>query len=87
MFDVAVIGLGMIGSAALRYLSQSQTGLRVIGIGPAEPSDWKTHAGTFASHYDQARLMRVTDADRIWATLAQRCRRNAAFEKSEEVER
>jgi sarcosine oxidase len=72
MFDVAVIGIGMIGSAALRYLSQPATGLRVLGIGPAEPADWATHQGAFASHYDQARITRITDPDWIWATLAQR---------------
>ena len=72
MFDIAVIGLGMIGSAALRYLSQPSTGLRTIGIGPAEPGDWASHQGAFASHYDQARITRVTDPDEIWAALAQR---------------
>ena len=72
MFDVAVIGIGMIGSAALRYLSKHETGLRVVGIGPAEPQDWATHQGAFASHYDQARITRITDPDTIWATLAQR---------------
>jgi sarcosine oxidase len=72
MFDVAVIGLGMIGSAALRYLSQPDTGLRVVGIGPAEPVDWTTHHGAFASHYDQARITRISDPDSTWATLAQR---------------
>ena len=30
MFDVAVIGLGMIGSAALRYLSQPDTVLAIV---------------------------------------------------------
>jgi sarcosine oxidase len=72
MFDVAVIGIGMIGSAALRYLSEQTTGLRVVGIGPAEPVDWSNHQGAFASHYDQARITRVADPDPIWATLAQR---------------
>jgi sarcosine oxidase len=72
MFDVAVIGIGMIGSAALRYLSDHTTGLRVVGIGPTEPADWTNHEGSFASHYDQARITRVSDPDRIWATLAQR---------------
>ena len=38
MFDVAVIGLGMIGSAALRYLSQPDTGLRAVGIGSVRAS-------------------------------------------------
>jgi sarcosine oxidase len=72
MFDIAVIGLGMIGSAALRHLSAPATGLRVAGIGPAEPGDWASHQGAFASHYDRARITRVTDPDRAWAILAQR---------------
>lgn len=72
MVDIAVIGLGMIGSAALRYLSRPETGLQVLGIGPDEPPEWATHNGAFASHYDQARITRVTDPDLIWATLAQR---------------
>jgi sarcosine oxidase len=72
MFDVAVIGLGMLGSAALRYLSQPDTGLSVLGIGPAEPENWSIHQGAFASHYDQARITRITDPDRVWATLARR---------------
>jgi sarcosine oxidase len=72
MFDIAVIGLGMIGSAALRHLSAPVNGLRVAGIGPAEPDDWATHQGAFASHYDRARITRVTDPDRAWAILAQR---------------
>lgn len=72
MYDVAVIGLGMMGSAALRYLSKPTTGLRVVGIGPGEPQEWTTYDGPFASHYDQARITRITDPDTIWATLAQR---------------
>lgn len=60
MFNVAVIGIGMIGAAALCYLSKPETGLRVVGIGPAEPQDWATHQGAFASRYDQARITRIT---------------------------
>jgi sarcosine oxidase len=71
-YDIAVIGLGLIGSAALRALSERGPGLRVLGVGPAEPSDWSSHAGPFASHYDHARITRVTDPDHIWASLARR---------------
>lgn len=69
-YDVAVIGNGMMGAAASRYLSQS--GLRVAAIGPGEPSDWQAHDGVFASHYDQGRITRIVDADPVWATLAAR---------------
>lgn len=71
-FDIAVIGLGMIGSAALRALAEGGAGLRVIGIGPPEPADWSRSDGPFASHYDHARITRVTDPDPIWAALAHR---------------
>lgn len=69
MFDFAVIGLGMIGSAALQYLSRHSR--NVIGIGPDEPPDYRSHMGVFSSHYDQARITRVLDNDLVWAKLAQ----------------
>jgi sarcosine oxidase len=68
--DIAVIGNGMIGAAATRYLSA--TGLRVAGIGPGEPENWKTHQGVFASHYDQGRITRIIDPDPVWGLLGKR---------------
>lgn len=68
MYKYAVIGRGLIGSAAARYLSGS--GDSVALIGPDEPSDWKRHQGVFASHYDAARLTRTLDTDPVWAKLA-----------------
>jgi glycine/D-amino acid oxidase-like deaminating enzyme len=68
--DVAVVGLGLVGAAALRHLSA--TGQRCVGIGPVEPSDWSTHDGVFASHYDSGRLTRRLDKRREWAVLAGR---------------
>lgn len=70
-FEVAVIGLGLIGSAACRHLSL-RFGTSVVGIGPPEPRDWEAHAGVFASHYDEARLTRVVDRDDVWSKLAAR---------------
>ncbi len=70
IYDVAVIGNGMIGAAASRYLSV--VGLQVAAIGPGEPADWKSHQGVFASHYDQGRITRVIDPDPIWGTLGKR---------------
>lgn len=68
--DVAVIGLGLIGSAALRHLAGS--GRSVVGVGPPEPADWSTHAGPFASHFDSGRITRRLDARFEWAELASR---------------
>ena len=69
-YDVAVVGNGMFGVAATRHLSAH--GLNVVAVGPAEPVDWQRHNGVFASHYDQARITRVIDADPVWAQLAAR---------------
>ena len=68
--DVAVIGNGLIGAAATRYLSAA--GLRVAGIGPGEPQNWQSHQGVFASHYDQGRITRIIDPDPVWGLLGKR---------------
>ncbi|MCB0224988.1 MAG: FAD-binding oxidoreductase [Anaerolineae bacterium] len=70
MFDAIVIGQGLMGSAATRYLSEHSPNVAVIG--PTEPDDWATHRGVFASHYDQGRITRILDADPVWALLAKR---------------
>ncbi len=71
VFDVAVVGLGLIGSAALRELAESG-GASVVGIGPAEPADRSTWDGPFASHHDSGRITRRLDARHEWAVLASR---------------
>ena len=70
MFDYVVVGAGLIGSAAARYLGERQQNVAVIG--PDEPQDWQTHQGVFASHYDQGRITRILDEDLVWGTLAKR---------------
>lgn len=69
-YDIAVIGNGLLGSAALRHLTVSCPELKVCGIGPAEPRDRKTHTGVFASHYDQGRITRILDPSPLWGKLA-----------------
>lgn len=65
-----VIGKGLLGAAATRHLSATQQ--RVALIGPDEPTDRARHQGVFGSHYDEGRITRALDPDRIWALLAQR---------------
>ena len=67
---IAVVGLGLIGSGALRHLAAS--GEEVVGIGPTEPPVLAVHDGVFASHYDSGRITRHLDARREWAVLAAR---------------
>ncbi len=68
--DVAVVGLGLIGSAALRHVANA--GLTAVGIGPGEPDVMADHDGPFASHFDSGRITRRIDARREWAVLASR---------------
>lgn len=69
-FKQIVIGCGMMGAAAAKYLARSAEGVAVIG--PDEPADSSSHAGVFASHYDEARITRTIDPDPVWALLANR---------------
>ena len=49
MHRVVVIGCGLFGSAATRYLAEQFDG--VLCVGPGEPQDKKAHGGVFGSHY------------------------------------
>ncbi|KAK3256972.1 hypothetical protein CYMTET_33931 [Cymbomonas tetramitiformis] len=70
--DVVVVGKGMIGTAAAKYLTQQNPEKKVICIGPDEPGTaaWKTRE-IFGMHYDEGRITRKTDPDATWAYLAQ----------------
>ena len=70
LFDVAVIGRGLIGSAAARHLAEA--GQRVVVVGPDEPADWSSWTGPFASHFDEGRITRVSDRDPVWSEVARR---------------
>lgn len=65
---VAVVGKGLIGSAAARHLAEA--GCEVTLIGPDEPADYRSHGGVFAAHYDPARITRIMDRDPLWAGWA-----------------
>ncbi|MBK9052737.1 MAG: FAD-dependent oxidoreductase [Chloroflexi bacterium] len=70
MFDYLVIGKGLMGSAAARYLSTHSP--HVLLIGPDEPTNYATHGGVFSSHYDEGRITRRLARDEVWAHLADR---------------
>lgn len=69
-FKYIIVGRGMLGSAAAKYLAWHSDGVALIG--PPEPANPSTHAGVFASHYDEARITRTIDPDPVWALLANR---------------
>lgn len=57
IYDVVVIGRGLIGSATARHLVKN--GELVCLIGPGEPVNHRTLTGVFGSHYDSGRIVRV----------------------------
>lgn len=65
---LAVIGRGLIGSAAARHLAEA--GHVVVLIGPSEPEVMATHPGVFASHYDEGRITRALDPDPFWSRVS-----------------
>ncbi|MBU53204.1 MAG: hypothetical protein CL920_31295 [Deltaproteobacteria bacterium] len=68
VFDCIVIGRGLMGAAAARHLQQS--GWTVLAIGPDEPQPDRLEESTvFASHYDQARVLRQLGQDDDWTWL------------------
>lgn len=68
MYRIAVIGRGLIGSAAARHLAETCDG--IVAIGPDEPEHRATHHGVFGSHYDEGRLTRIVDPSLAWAVTA-----------------
>jgi glycine/D-amino acid oxidase-like deaminating enzyme len=64
--DCMVIGKGLIGSAAARYLAKSFKDVLIAG--PDEPVNME-EGTVFSSHYDQARIQRITGTDEIWTLL------------------
>lgn len=69
-YDYIVVGKGLMGAAAARHLSARSSSIALIG--PDEPPDRSSHMGVFGSHYDEGRITRILDPDRIWALFAQR---------------
>jgi len=68
IYDSIVIGRGMIGSSAAKYLSQSKQ--NVLLIGPDEEISEKEGI-VFSSHYDQSRVQRIIGKDETWTMLNQ----------------
>lgn len=72
IFDIAVIGAGMFGSSAAKYLSLSKTNVALIGIEePINKSD-AVSSLAFGAHYDQARIARRLGWDEVWAVTDSR---------------
>lgn len=68
LYDVIVIGRGLFGCPAAKYLQMD--GLKTLLIGPAEPqpADFK-EAKVFSSHYDSGRVTRKIGKTKDWSKL------------------
>lgn len=66
IFDLILIGRGLVGTAAAKHFSMHNS--NVLLIGPDEPKDTES-ATVYASHYDQARIQRLIGIDDAWTKL------------------
>jgi sarcosine oxidase len=68
-YEIAVVGAGMFGSAAAKYLSQR--GAKVLIVGPAEPvgPGAAVSQHSFGAHFDEARITRRIGWDPVWGTV------------------
>ena len=67
-YDIMVIGAGLFGAAAAKYLSATRARVGLLGV--AEPADVLAHDGVYASHYDQGRLFGILARGALWSRLA-----------------
>jgi len=68
--DVAVVGRGLIGSAAARHLAER--GVSTALVGPSEVPDRTVGEGPFSSHGDEGRITRIAGRTPVWSQLAAR---------------
>lgn len=73
IYDNIIIGRGLIGCAAAKYISQSQKNIALIGPDEATTAQEQI---VFASHYDQARIQGLVGKDEVTTMLNQK----SAFE-------
>lgn len=69
VYDLCIVGAGMIGSAVAKYASEWG---RVCLVGPEEPEerDVNCKRDIFGCHYDEGRIARCLAHDPIWTKLA-----------------
>lgn len=83
IYNTIIIGRGLIGSAAAKYISRSSENVALIG--PDEETTSKEKI-VFASHYDQARVQRIVGKDEITTRLNQQSALEyASLEKESEI--
>lgn len=83
IYESIIIGRGLIGSAAAKYISRSQKNVALIGPDEATALE---QGIVFASHYDRARIQRIVGKDSIETLLnLQSAQQHSALEKESGV--
>ncbi|MEU9456808.1 FAD-dependent oxidoreductase [Streptomyces sp. NPDC048277] len=67
--EVVVVGAGMFGAAAAKYLARSGADVLVIGPGQPPRDGAPASLAAFGAHHDEARIVRRLGWDRVWGTL------------------
>lgn len=80
IYDCIIIGRGLIGSAAAKYISNSEK--KVALIGPDEETVLQQQI-VFASHYDRARIQRIFGRDEVSTLLNQQSANAYSFIQNE----
>lgn len=68
--EVVVVGAGLFGSAAAKYISRA--GADVVVIGPGPLGGGAVPLAAFGAHSDEARIVRRLGWDDVWGTLDSR---------------
>ncbi len=66
IYESIIVGRGLIGSAAAKYISRSQKNVALIGPDEATTLEQRI---VYASHYDRARIQRIVGKDSIETLL------------------
>nr|XP_006823771.1 PREDICTED: uncharacterized protein LOC100372742 [Saccoglossus kowalevskii] len=74
VYDLCIVGAGLIGSAAARHATIISPAAKICLIGPKEPKTVEEKHGRtiFGAHYDEGRITRTLDPNPIWGVLANR---------------
>jgi len=71
--NIIVVGGGLIGSAAAKYLAEAGHTVTVfVSPEPESYDDLSTIGRPLSSHYDEGRITRITDKRPYWADVARR---------------
>ena len=65
VYDIAVLGAGMLGSSCAKHLSKDYPGLRVVLVGPDE----RQTEDCFGAWFDEGRITRIFDSSPYWEEL------------------